>query len=480
MVSVFGNLLPMMCPKTAKFQLSALAGLLLLGCSAMGDMPAAQAVAGRPLAFPGAEGAGQNALGGRGGRVYTVTTLADSGPGSLREAVEAQGPRTVVFAVGGTITLERALVVRNGRITIAGQTAPGDGITLRRWPFEIATDDVVVRFIRSRLGDEAKVDGDAIGVIAGRRIIIDHVSASWSTDEVLSTSARFDTPERSFDEVSVQWSFITESLNKNAAKKPGEIHGFGTLLRAAKGARVSFHHNLWAHHEDRMPRPGNWHPPQVDPVGPLFDFRNNVFYDWGRERAGYNLDRNTISRYNFVGNAYLAGPSSKGALIFEESSPVAQAWFEGNSMNGAIPADPWTLVRAHRQHLPQGLPAGYRLSAPLEVGSVRTDNAAAAYERVLRLGGASISRDSVDLRVIEQVTQRSGRLIDSQVEVGGWPTLKAGVAPIDSDGDGVPDAWELANGLDPRNPADASTVDASSGYTWLERYLHAIVATRLR
>lgn len=446
-----------------------------LGCASLPSSEALPSIGSPPVAFPGAEGAGRYALGGRGGKVFTVTTLADAGPGSLREAVEASGPRTVVFAISGTITLASPLVVRNGRLTIAGQTAPGDGITLRRYPFEIASDDVIVRFIRSRLGDEAKFDGDAVGVIAGRRIIIDHVSTSWSTDEVLSASARFDTPARSFDDVSVQWSFITESLNHNSAKKPGETHGFGTLLRAAKGARVSFHHNLWAHHEDRMPRPGNWHSPEVDPKGPIFDFRNNVFYDWGRERAGYNLDRNTISNYNFVGNAYVRGPSSKGALAFEESSPVATAWFEGNSMDGKVPADPWSLVRAHRQHLPNGLPPGYRLAAPLQVEPMPTESAASAYERVLQQGGASHVRDAVDLRVLKQVSSRTGRIIDSQTEVGGWPELRSAPPPLDSDGDGIPDAWELANGLNPKNPADGASVDAKTGYTWLERYLNSLV-----
>lgn len=428
-----------------------------------------------PLAFPGAEGAGRFALGGRGGRVYTVTQLGDAGPGSLREAVESPGPRTVVFAVGGTITLRSLLRVEHGRLTIAGQTAPGDGITLRGHPFEIAADDVVVRYLRSRLGDETGVDGDAIGIIAGRRIVLDHVSASWSTDEALSVSARFDTPQRSFDEITVQWSLIAEALNRSAVKAP-QPHGFGTLLRAARGARVSFHHNLWAHHEDRMPRPGNWHRPAVDPLGGFFDFRNNVFYDWGRERAGYNLDRDTRSTYNFVANAYLAGPSSRGRFAFEESSSEARAWFEGNSMDGAVPADPWTLVRAHALHLPQGLPPGYRLPAPAELGPVRTDSAAVALQRVLAEAGASRVRDAVDARIVEQVRQRRGRIIDSQREVGGWPALRGGTAPRDSDGDGMSDDWERRHGLDPQDARDGARLRPGTPYTELEHALAASAA----
>lgn len=447
--------------------------LLLAGCVAISDTPR---VGETPLAFPGAEGAGRFALGGRGGQVLYVTNLDDSGPGSLRAAVEHPGPRTVVFAVSGTIVLKKELRVRHGRLTIAGQTAPGDGITLRNAPLTIAADDVVVRFIRSRLGDVSRIDDDAMGVVAGQRIIIDHVSASWSTDETLSLSARFDSPERSFDAVTVQWSIIAESLNRNAAKPPGTEHGFGTLLRAGRGARVSMHHNLWAHHVDRMPRPGNWLTPAVDPVGPLYDFRNNVFYDWGRERAGYNMDfQGTRSSYNFIHNMYLSGPMSKRALAFEESSAEARAWFEGNAMNGVVPADPRSLVVAHKSHLPRGLPAGYWLARPLDVAPVRTDTAAAAYTRVIAWAGDARVRDAVDQRIIDDVRYRTGRIIDSQAQVGGWPVLRSAPAPLDSDGDGMPDAWERTHGLDPQDPADGARTDPKTGTTPLEDYLASLV-----
>ncbi|MBP6899354.1 MAG: hypothetical protein KBC73_04640 [Burkholderiaceae bacterium] len=430
------------------------------------------------VAFPGAEGAGRYALGGRGGRVIFVSNLADSGPGSLRAAVEAEGPRTVVFEVSGTIALKTPLVVKHGRLTLAGQTAPGDGITLRDQPFEIAADDVVVRFLRSRLGDESGVDGDAIGIVSGRRIVIDHVSASWSTDEVLSVSARFDRPERSFDAVSVQWSLICESLDANRVKAP-QKHGFGTLLRAGRGARVSFQHNLWAHHNDRMPRPGNWHGPDIDPDGGLFDFRNNVFYDWGRERAGYNLDTATRSTYSFVNNAYRRGPSSRGGLVFEESSPFARAFAAGNSLDGQLPADARSLWRAHAKHLPQGLPAGYWLAQALDLGAVHTLPADQAQERVLAHVGASLSRDAVDRRVLQQFKDRAGRLIDSQAQVGGWPALKSLPPPPDSDRDGMPDAWERARGLNPNDPADGPRSDPYTGYTELELYLASLVSKHM-
>ncbi|HSW07452.1 GDSL-type esterase/lipase family protein [Aquabacterium sp.] len=457
-------------------RLTLAAALLAAGCAA--PVATDRATAAAPvLAFPGAEGAGRFALGGRGGAVLTVHNLNDSGPGSLRAAVETPGPRTVVFAVSGTIALQRELRVTHGRLTIAGQTAPGDGITLRDHTLTIAASDVVVRYIRSRLGDALKVDEDAIGIVAGRRIILDHVSASWSTDETLSVSARFDTPERSFDEVTVQWSLIGESLNRNAAKPPGTEHGFGTLLRAGRGAKVSMHHNLWAHHADRMPRPGNWLKPEVDPVGALYDFRNNVFYDWGRGRSGYNMDSQaTRSSYNFIHNAYVPGPMSKQRLAFEESSAQARAWFEGNLMDGRQPADPYSLVVAHKEHLPQGLPANYRLAQPLQIGPVRTSTAAVAYSQVIAWAGAALKRDAVDQRLVDDVRFRTGRIIDSQAEVGGWPALATRPAPADSDGDGLPDDWERRHGLNPQDPADGARANPKTGTTHLEDYLASLVA----
>lgn len=428
-------------------------------------------------AFPGAEGEGAISLGGRGGRTFHVTTLADHGPGSLRAAVEALGPRTVVFDISGTIALTKPLHVTQGRLTIAGQTAPGDGITLRNHALLIDADDVVVRFIRSRMGDEAGADDDAISVGSGQRIILDHVSASWSTDEALSVSvARADLGRPAYQHVTVQWSLIGESLNCNVPKK-GACHVFGSLLRGAHGTRLSMHHNLWASHQDRMPRPGNYLSPEKDPLGGFYDIRANVFYNWGAERAGYNLDRGgERASYNFVDNTYLSGPNSKGEFAFEESNPGSRAWFAGNTMNGRLPADPWTLVRAHRDHLPGGLPAGYKLTAPLPFAAVSPP----APERVLALAGASLVRDAVDQRLVEDLRQRRGRLINSQSEVGGWPVLKSAPAPLDTDRDGIPDDWEKAHGLDPRDPEDGKRVDPASGYTWLEVYLNSLVAHLMR
>ena len=425
---------------------------------------AATASAEGVLAFPGAEGAGRFAVGGRGGAVLRVTNLNDSGPGSLRAAIEAKGPRTVVFDVAGTIALKSELKIREGRITIAGQTAPGGGITLRDQTLVVSADDVVIRFIRSRLGAESKVEGDAIWISGGRRIILDHVSASWSVDETLSASARYDRPDQGFYDLTVQWSIIAESLAHSIHVK-GD-HGYGSLIRGGNGSKISFHHNLWANHMARMPRPGNYDGPDKDPVGALFDFRSNVFYNWGHDRAGYNADAATLSAYNFVDNAYVPGPNSEKRFAFKESDTLAKAYFAGNSMDGVVPADPWSLVTFT---IPE--PAGYRLAAPVDVAPVTPEPADKAYERVLADAGASVWRDPVDRRIVEGVRTRTGKVIDTQADVGGWPNLPAGKPAKDSDGDGMPDAWEAAHGLDPRKPDGATPAKDGSGWTNLELYL---------
>ncbi|HEX8585377.1 MAG TPA: pectate lyase [Allosphingosinicella sp.] len=432
-------------------------------------LAAAAAPAAVP-AFPGAEGAGALSRGGRGGRVLRVTNLEDSGDGSLRSAVEAKGPRTIVFDVGGTIRLKKPLVVRNGQVTIAGQTAPGGGITLRDRHIEIEADDVVVRFIRARLGDESQVESDAFTISSGRRIIVDHVSAGWSVDETLSSGSRYRTPKEDLRDVTVQWSIISESMRKSLHAK-GE-HGYGSLLRGGRGARMSFHHNLWAHHGARMPRPGNYTKAGEDSVGAYFDFRSNVFYNWGGTYAGYNADSGenaSNAAYNFVDNAYKAGPDSKKAVAFDEKNPIARAWFAGNSMNGVVPRDPWSLVTGRTD-------SAYRLAGPISFPAVTRDPAARAFEKVLASAGASRVRDPVDARVVETVRSGGGRIIDSQKDVGGWPELAAGTPWRDGDGDGMPDDWERAHGLDTANPADGGADADGDGYTNLEEWLNSLAA----
>lgn len=438
-------------------------------CAWLGGHPAlaedSPATVRPTLAFPGAEGAGRFALGGRGGQVIRVTHLGDAGPGSLRAAVEADGPRTVIFDIGGVIRLASPLTIRRGRITLAGQTAPGGGITLRDQPLVVAADDVVVRHIRSRLGDESGVEADAVSITRGRRIILDHISASWSIDETLSVGSRYDPPERGIYDVTVQWSLIAESLNASGHAK-GD-HGYGSLVRGGHGARMTFHHNLWATHRARMPRPGNYNPPSVDPEGPRFEFRSNVFYDWSGGHAGYNADTESLSAYAFVGNAYIPGPDSEGRWAFEESNPLARAWFEGNAMDGKAPSDPWSLVKDSDR-------PDYRLAARPHWAEAAGETAAEAEGRVLAQVGAGRVRDPVDARIIEGVRNRTGRIIDSQAQVGGWPALEAGSPWVDIDGDGMPDDWERSQGLDPAAAADGTADRNADGFTNLEDWLNSL------
>jgi len=419
-------------------------------------------------AFPGAEGFGAQALGGRGGQVLFVTNLHDSGPGSLRAAVETDGPRTVIFQVSGTITLESTLAIKKPYITIAGQTAPGGGICLKDRGLAIATDHVIVRHLRCRPGDNTESESDAISIGAGQNIIVDHCSASWGVDETLSASSR-----EGLGNVTVQWCLISESLNESAHHKGA--HGYGSLIRGGWGNSYTFHHNLYAHHRARLPRPGNYNDQTEDPKGFTLDFRNNVIYNWGGSAAGYNADgsngTDSITRMNFVGNYYQPGPNSKGALAFSESTPSAQAYFAGNAMKGQVPDNPWSLVVFEK--FSDAAQNRYRRSTPVPAAPVSTDAAMKAYKHVLADAGATLpQRDSVDTRVIAGVQKGTGRIIDDEQDVGAWPTLASAEAPKDTDRDGMPDSWERRHGLNRDDATDRNADNDQDGYTNLEEYLN--------
>lgn len=420
-----------------------------------------------PLAFPGAEGHGRHALGGRGGRVIRVTNLADDGPGSLRDAIQAKGPRTIVFDVAGYIDLDRDVDINNGYVTIAGQTAPGDGITLRRHSLNIKADHVIVRYIRSRPGASAGIETDAISIFSGHNIIVDHCSASWATDETLSISPSRKYALRPVDNVTVQWSIISESLNDSVHSKGS--HGYGTLMRGSGGARYTMHHNLWAHHRARMPRPGNYVDRHTDPVGPLFDIRNNVFYNWGGDASGYNADTESLARYSFVGNHYVTGPDTAKSIAFTESNPHARLYFADNWMNGVPVDEPADVLR---------LPAGHMLEVQdFSHGYVIPATGLDDFERVLEIAGASRLRDAADARVVADVRARTGTIIDDVSDTPGWPPLASSSPPRDSDGDGMPDDWEKSAGLDPSDAGDGARDRDGDGYTNLEDYLNSLVPT---
>ncbi len=419
-------------------------------------------------AFPSAEGFGKYTKGGRGGKVYFVNNLKDRGKGSLRAAVEASGPRTVIFRVSGNIPLKSDLEIYNPYITIAGQTAPGDGICLKYYPLKVRASHVIVRYIRSRLGAKAGRPCDSLSVAKGKNIILDHCSASWSVDETLSVSA-----PNGIDMVTVQWCIVSEPLNDSVHHKGP--HGYASLIRGGFGAKYSFHHNLYAHFKSRGPRPGNYNSRKKDPKGFLFDWRNNVIYNWGGDHAGYNSDKDSVSKYNFINNYYLSGTNSDKSIFFKESCEYAWMYIKGNYMNHKKPIDQWALVSDEGFKNP--------LSSEIKVYNVDTQSAPRAYASVLKGAGAvtyNIKRDKVDTRIVKDVKKKRGRVINDESEVGGWPKLSSRKPCRDRDKDGMPDLWEKNRGLNPSSPLDRNLTQYSNGYTRLEEYLQFVITNKNR
>ena len=450
-------------------------------------------------AFPGAEGGGMYTTGGRGGKVYHVTNLNDSGEGSLRWAVEQSGARTIVFDVAGTIALKSTLNIRRGDLTIAGQTAPGDGICLKNYSVQLNADNVIIRYLRFRMGDEAKQENDAIWGRYYSNIIIDHCSMSWSTDECASFYAN-----RNF---TMQWCLLGESLRASVHDKGN--HGYGGIWG---GRNASFHHNLLTCHSSRNPR---FDHPQIYESGNLkthrgnVDYRNNVVYNWGDNSTYGGED----GWYNMVGNYYKPGPASKQRNYFIDANGYYSSgknqynyprlYLEGNyhagSYASALNEDNWQGVYWH-DGMNSGDPEGAHLTSPLSIRKddtqrcyTSTHTASEAFEQVLAYVGAVLSRDAVDERLTGDA--RSGKatitdggngskngIIDTQSAVGGWPTLSATAeqverAALDSDKDGIPDYYETLLGLNAADAADASacTLDPQGIYPNLEVYLHYLV-----
>jgi pectate lyase len=427
-------------------------------------------------AFPGAEGFGAYAKGGRGGDVYIVSNLNDSGQGSLREAIKsAKGPRTIVFSVSGIIQLKSNLVLDHDNITIAGQTAPGDGICMRDAAFVVNASDVIVRFLRVRLGSEAGKEEDAVSITGGHNIMMDHCSASWSIDECFSCSTE---KKDKLGNVTVQWCIISEALNKSIHSKGP--HGYGALIRGCYGAKYTYHHNLFAHNASRNPRPGNYdiNNYKIDPEGLLFDFRNNVIFNWEGISPGYDSDQESVCRFNFTGNFAKPGANSDATgLFYRAGCTHFKAYFSDNSYDGYIPSDQYSLVRFGSKWTNAEI-ASFMQDKPFETGTIRTEKVQDAYKSVLAKAGASLKRDAVDMRVINDVKKGAGSIINSEKEVGGWPEYKTTTAPADIDMDGMSDSWETKKGLNPNNPEDRNGDKDKNGYTDLEDYLNSLVLKR--
>lgn len=414
-------------------------------------------------AFPGAEGAGKFTSGGRGGKTIAVTNLNDSGSGSLRAAIEARGATTVVFRVSGTIALESPLVIESDSITIAGQSAPGDGICVRNYPLQVAANNVIIRYIRARLGDARNVQNDAANGTRRRDIIIDHCSFSWSVDECASF---YDN-----ENFTMQWCIISESMNQSLHEKGN--HGYGGIWG---GMNATFHHNLIAHHTSRLPRfqGSRYHG---KPEKEKADFVNNVIYNWASQ-SSYGGERGS---YNMIANYYKPGPATPAhaaKIILKPYEPFGTFFLKDNRLEGSgkKAGDDWSWVDIDRANIkdvrsedPFLLPNPIIPQTPME-----------AYNDVLANAGASLSRDAADLRVVENVREGTftfGKkgILDSQEQAGGWPELKSVPAPRDTDHDGMHDDWETRHGLNLNDPDDRNGVHLDKMYTNLEVYLNGLV-----
>ena len=447
-------------------------GLLVsTGTSARGAAAAAET-----LAFPNAEGFGRFASGGRGGDVYMVTNLNDSGPGSLREGFRsANGPRTVVFGVSGTIQLRSKLLLDLSNITIAGQTAPGDGIALRDYTFQIKqATNVIVRYLRLRLGDQNKPKGarggdDTLNTEDIDQIIVDHCSLSWAIDGThdLRRGGNF----------TMQWSIISEALNNSLHNKGS--HAMAASYRSPT-AGISLHHNLYSTCRDRHPTLGSAsEPPQF-----IIDFRNNVIYNWSAGGTANFCDH----FINCINNLWRPGPMTDSArlpIAIKGGLPdMAKGHMEGNVFEGRddLTGDNYAALDFHRwlhegsNYKFRGTVADWKADKAANLGAdaPRTQSAAEAAEMVLAQAGASLHRDAADQRVIDCVRKRQGKVIDSQQETGGWPALRSLRLAVDSDCDGMPDKWEKAHGLNPDDSSDRNGVRDAGGYTNLEKYLNSL------
>lgn len=478
--------------------------LCLVSCKpGNGEEPAQEDSA---LAFPEAGGGGKYTTGGRNGVVYYVTSLADDvdEAGTLRYALKQSTTRTILFKVSGRIDLKSELHIRRGNVTIAGQSAPGDGICISGYPVIIDADNVVLRFLRFRMGDEKKVEGDALTCVGHKNVIIDHCSFSWSTDECVSVYGNTD--------FTLQYCFITESLRTSVHDKGS--HGYGGIWG---GTNATFHHNLFAHHDSRNPRFDHDFV-NTKCAGPV-DYVNNVIFNWGGNSAygGEGTNKGAGGRHiNMVSNYYKYGPaSSKKQRIVNPTTECGdycgkspggtvepgKFYIVGNFVYGSssVTADNWQGVDPDESSKKELCHASTRWTEGL-TALINEQTAEEAFEIVLDKAGCSLSRDAVDTRIVEDVRNgiirngvvvtsstvtgsvtpkkgeiSKGGLIDTQTDVGGWPSYASTPLPSDTDGDGIPDEWESEHGLNPSSYADGKATTLNPPYTNLEVYLNSLV-----
>jgi hypothetical protein len=413
-------------------------------------------------AFPGAEGAGQLATGGRGGDVYHVINLNDSGDGSLRQGIlgATAAGRTIVFDVAGTINLASSLDISNKtKITIAGQTAPAGGITIANQRLQVKdSNNIVVQHVRVRPGSTfGNTDPDAIWVNHSTDVMVDHVTASWGVDETISVT-------HDSNNVTVQWSTMTQGLfNAGHSGDDGVGHSYGSLLN---GGNYSFHHNLYAHSKSRHPR-----AQKENNLTMQLDWVNNVMFNPGDQFG--NSDSDDPYSFNMVNNYGIKGPQSGNSLnwLMDANDVDSQFYISGNHMDmdrdlvldGALA----TATQVMRPFRVWGT-----LASPAPLPSVTTLTAPEAYIQVMSRAGANNYRDTIDRRTIRTVMNHLPGHIDTQANWGGWPTLPTGSVPADTNGDGVSDDWAIANGFNVSTPLHQTF--APDSYSYLEKYIHSL------
>ena len=439
-----------------------------------------ESIIGQQIAFPGAEGFGKYATGGRGGKVVAVSNLDDKGEGSFRHALEQYPgePLTVIFRVSGIIELESNIVIKRSNLTIAGQTAPGDGICLKNYSFILNGasakgnhGNIIIRFIRSRPGGTDKKGLYGFDMENCHDVIVDHCSFSWANEEC---AAMYDTKN-----TSVQWCIISEGLYNAGHMKGNRSYG-----GVWGGQFASYHHNLIAHLNNRAVR---FNGARAHDTIALVDYRNNVIYNWGNTNACYG------GEVNIVNNYYKPGPAAPAELKFahasfqkENSKGTGQWYLNGNIMEGdnSLTKKNFRGLDLTEAGNPKNAEAGapFAVSSPLPVQSAKE-----AYESVLKFAGAILpKRDKVDERIINETKNGTAigkgvfgkpGIIDLPFGVGGWPEYKSLPAPTDADEDGMPDEWEKKNGSNANDASDRNKLD-KSGYTMLEMYLNEMAAVK--
>jgi len=435
-------------------------------------------------AFPSAEGFGANSVGGRGGSVIEVTNLDDAEPaptGSLRACINATGPRICVFKVGGLLAVKSALVIKNPYITIAGQTAPGGGITLRTQSggdvFSTQTHDVIMRYltVRAGPGGDSHANQIAANGVALYNVIVDHSTFSWGVDSNIETWYRV-------TDSTIQWSLISEGLDcsthhKNICHSKGLMIGgyAGGESGSTKGTEnFTVSHNLLAHNADRNP---------LLEVCGIVQVINNVTYD---PVYTFSHQQNNCPNYtsyvNWIGNYHKKGPSSTSNADLKVIPADSGTMYDGKVyVLGNIGPSRLTASKPESDWVDSGS-RSFIVTDPAPGPNVTTTDAQTAYNQVLADAGNNrglacdgssfVRRDAIDTRIVNDVQNGTGKIINDPSEVGGWITPETGVACSDTDHDGMPDVWEIKYGFDPNSAVDANTDADSDGYTNIEEYLN--------